>query len=434
MPICGCDIGEAHKSLTNPNPCRMGSVGRRSASSCSCLPSPRSAGERGRVRGLPRTLRRRNGGRTPHPSPLPAEPGEAAGAASAPLPGGPGRGDRSCICASPGGPGRGNRSCICLPRGPDPRLPSRDQPSRYRAQRRLYHRQAFFMRSGGAVSGGRKRTTFRCVPAESSSTPWSRASAITYRVSSGAGARVSRSRTSFDRLHGAQSAHLAHQRHLAGDGLHPLADALPQRFGAPVLKPAARGSRGSAGRRRRRNRVAGERPADAGRAGIASVIAARPTTAARGSPPAIDFAIVTRSRLRPTRSDANIVPVRPNPDSNIVADRPDPFQSQNARSAAVKAGGATRKHPSLQDRLDNHRGEIRRSHHGLERLLNRQRRSLRSDTGKGTGAGRSRGRRGRSPLCRAAPCRQGEGEERAPVEAMREAEDAGAPRGWRARS
>ena len=79
---------------------------------------------------------------------------------------------------------------------------------------------------------------------------------------------------------------------------------------------------------------------------IASMIVARPTTAASGRPPAIDFAQVIRSGRRSSRSDANIVPVRPKPVCTSSAISTTPKRSQKARSSATKAGGGTTNPPS----------------------------------------------------------------------------------------
>ena len=81
----------------------------------------------GRVRGLPRELRRRNGGRTPHPSPLP---------------GGPGRGDRICICASHRFGGVGQQVC-CGGRSWRPGLLPRQQRGDRRATRPRWHGWCF---------------------------------------------------------------------------------------------------------------------------------------------------------------------------------------------------------------------------------------------------------------------------------------------------
>ena len=78
----------------------------------------------------------------------------------------------------------------------------------------------------------------------------------------------------------------------------------------------------------------------------ASMISARPVTAASGNPPAMPFAVVTMSGTMPSCSDANILPVRAKPACTSSATKTMPFSRAYSTSAGRKPSAGTMKPPS----------------------------------------------------------------------------------------
>ena len=78
----------------------------------------------------------------------------------------------------------------------------------------------------------------------------------------------------------------------------------------------------------------------------ASIISARPTTAASGRPPAMPLATVTRSGTTPSCSQANQAPVRHMPDWISSATNTTPLSRHQSAIAARNPGAGTTKPPS----------------------------------------------------------------------------------------
>ena len=76
------------------------------------------------------------------------------------------------------------------------------------------------------------------------------------------------------------------------------------------------------------------------------MISARPVTALIGSPPPIDFAVVTRSGTTPSSSIAYQRPARPIADWISSAMNTIPCSAQNSLIPATKPGEGTMKPPS----------------------------------------------------------------------------------------
>ena len=76
------------------------------------------------------------------------------------------------------------------------------------------------------------------------------------------------------------------------------------------------------------------------------MISARPVTPARGMPPAMPLAVVTRSGTMPNNSLANMTPVRPNPDCTSSAMKTTPFARHQSAIAGRKPSAGTMKPPS----------------------------------------------------------------------------------------
>ena len=73
---------------------------------------------------------------------------------------------------------------------------------------------------------------------------------------------------------------------------------------------------------------------------------ARPVTAESGRPPAMPFALTTRSGTTPSCSTANQVPVRPKPDCTSSATKITSLARHHSASAARNPGAGTMKPPS----------------------------------------------------------------------------------------
>src|SRR5690349_2015576 len=78
----------------------------------------------------------------------------------------------------------------------------------------------------------------------------------------------------------------------------------------------------------------------------AFMISARPVTPANGSPPAMPFAVVTRSGTTPSCSQANIAPVRANPLCTSSATNRTPLSLHHAARAVRNPGAGTTNPPS----------------------------------------------------------------------------------------
>ena len=128
-----------------------------------------------------------------------------------------------------------------------------------------------------------------------------------------------------------------------------------------LAAPARSSSRMVRWRRARRRRRPGcRRRCRRGRPECtASMISARPVTAASGSPPAMPLAVVIRSGTTPSWSQANQAPVRQKPVWISSAISSAPLAVHQAAMAGRKPVGRDDEAALALDRLDQHGGHVR---------------------------------------------------------------------------
>ena len=142
----------------------------------------------------------------------------------------------------------------------------------------------------------------------------------------------------------------------------------------------------------------------------ASIISARPVTAAMGMPPPKDFAIVIRSGSMPKCSEANHLPVRAKAGLDFVRNEEDAVLAADILQKLEIVAGRNDEATFAVDRLDDQGSDGFRRDGAFERVFEMMRKvggrraRMRCDTDMRRGCDRCRWQTAGNPPCKDASC------------------------------